>query len=70
LQQAEQLQAYFDEYRDLMLVCIQWSLILMKTEMAVFMYNRVFLLSLPGICISLCNGVSLFKYHCNNSCRL
>lgn len=23
LQQAEQLQAYFDEYRDLMLVCIQ-----------------------------------------------
>jgi len=23
LQQAEQLQAYFDDYRDLMLVCIQ-----------------------------------------------
>jgi spectrin beta len=23
LQQAEQLQAYFDEYRDLMLVCVQ-----------------------------------------------
>jgi hypothetical protein len=42
LQQAEQLQAYFDEYRDLMLVCIQCSLFLTKTRMTEFMYNRIF----------------------------
>jgi hypothetical protein len=34
------------------------------------MDNRIFLLSLPIGCISLCNSVSLFLYHYNNSFRL
>ena len=38
--------------------------------MTEYVYNRIFLLSSPVVCISLFNSVSLFIYHCNNSCRL
>jgi len=42
----------------------------MKNRMTEFMYNRIFLLSSPVGCMSLCNIISLLICHCNDSCRL